>query len=402
MNKQTEQLNKLFQPLELPCGVILKNRIIKSAMSDSLGDGRGNPTDLQCKLYKRWAEGGLAASIIGEVQGNPNFAEKPGNLVLNPQSDLSKFKELAEKGSSDNSQLWMQLGHAGAMSYPPISTPKGPSKIKIPGLDCEALTLKEIKQLPTEFARTALLSKDLGFGGIQIHAAHGFLLSQFLSPLFNRRSDEYGGSIQSRMKILLEVIAEVRQAVGRHFPIAVKLNATDMLDGGLEPIDSLQVISELDNTSIDLLDISGGTYFPGAKSASDKASKGPYFLDYATEANKLTHKPIMVTGGFKNYTQAIDAINQRNIDIVGLGRAFALLPSLPNKWQKPSPVNPEFPRFSNPPEGAITAWYTMRLTEIANGGDQFIEPNLESAIKAYEERDAKRCLIWNKYFFNQG
>jgi len=400
VSKQKEESNSLFQPLELPCGVILKNRIIKSAMSDSLANGCGNPTDLQCKLYQRWAEGGLAASIIGEVQGNPNYAEKPGNLVLNHQSDHSKFKELAQKGSINKSQLWVQLGHAGAMSHLPISTPKGPSEINIPGLDCEALTLKEIKELPAEFARTAILAKDLGFGGIQIHAAHGFLLSQFLSPLFNKRTDEYGGSIQSRMKILLEVIVEVRHAVGRQFPIAIKLNATDMLEGGLEPIDSLKVISELENTSADLIDISGGTYFPGAKSASDKASKGPYFLDYAKQARKITKKPIMVTGGFKSFAQATDALIEGNIDVVGLARAFALQPSLPMDWQKSSPINSEFPRFSNPPEGGITAWYTMRLTQIAEGQEEVSEPDLETAIKIYEERDAKRCLDWNKHFFN--
>ena len=399
MGKQAEQSNSLFEPLELPCGIILKNRIIKSAMSDSLGDGCGNPTDLQCNLYKRWAAGGLAVSIIGELQGNPNFAEKPGNLVLNQQSNQAKFKELAIQGSSESSQLWMQLGHAGAMSHPPISSPKGPSELNISGLNCQALSLKDIKELPAEFARTALLAKNLGFGGIQVHAAHGFLLSQFLSPLFNKRTDQYGGSIQSRMRLLLEVIAEVRQAVGSSFPIAVKLNATDMLEGGLEQPDSLKVVSELDNTSIDLLDISGGTYFPGAKSASDKASKGPYFLDYAKEARKLTNKPIMITGGFKNYEQATNALNEGNIDVVGLGRAFALSPSLPMEWQKPEPVNPEFPRFSNPPEGGITAWYTMRLTEIAEGTEEFSEPDLETAIKVYEERDAERCLAWNKHFF---
>ncbi|MGI9414276.1 MAG: oxidoreductase, partial [Hyphomicrobiales bacterium] len=204
----------LFRPLELPCGIVLKNRIAKSAMSDSLGDGRGNPTDAQFRLYERWAEGGLAVSIIGEVQGNPNFAEKPGNLVLRPDSDVSRFKTLAQRGSVNGVQLWLQLGHAGAMAHPPISDPKGPSAIDIPGLTCAALTRDEVRSLPIEFARTAHLAKSLNFGGVQVHAAHGFLLSQFLSPLFNRRDDEYGGSVASRTRLLLEVVSEVRSAVG--------------------------------------------------------------------------------------------------------------------------------------------------------------------------------------------
>ncbi|MEJ2029304.1 MAG: oxidoreductase, partial [Maritimibacter sp.] len=153
----------LFQPLTLPCGVILKNRIAKSAMSDSLGDGRGDPTDAQIRLYERWAEGGLAVSIIGEVQGNPHFAEKPGNLLLDPASDLDRFRALARAGATNGAQLWLQLGHAGAMAHPPISQPKGPSALDMPGLTCAALTLEEIRAVPSEFARTALMAKELGF-----------------------------------------------------------------------------------------------------------------------------------------------------------------------------------------------------------------------------------------------
>jgi 2,4-dienoyl-CoA reductase-like NADH-dependent reductase (Old Yellow Enzyme family) len=143
------QRGNLFEPLKLPCGITLKNRIVKSAMSDSLGDGTGHPSGEQIRLYQRWAEGGLAACIIGEVQGNAGYAEKPGNLVLRPDSDLSAFEALAQRGSSNDAQLWLQLGHAGAMAHPPISNPKGPSAIDIPGLTCAALTPEEIRSLPS-------------------------------------------------------------------------------------------------------------------------------------------------------------------------------------------------------------------------------------------------------------
>ena len=175
-------------------------------MSDSLGDGAGNPTNDQIKLYERWAEGGLALSIIGEAQGTPHFAEKPGNLILNNQSISDLFERLAKAGATDGAQLWLQLGHAGAMADVGISTPKGPSALNLPGLTCGALSLEEIHALPAEFAHTSSLAKQLGFGGVQIHAAHGFLLSQFLSPLFNKREDAYGGSLQNRMRLLREVI----------------------------------------------------------------------------------------------------------------------------------------------------------------------------------------------------
>ena len=392
------QHDALFQPLELPCGTILKNRIGKSAMSDSLGDGCGNPTDAQIRLYERWAEGGLAVSIIGEVQGNPNFAEKPGNLVLAPGAELDRFALLAQRGAVDGSQLWLQLGHAGAMAHPPISNPRGPSAIDIPSLTCAELTLDEIQNLPSEFARTARMAKNAGFGGVQIHAAHGFLLSQFLSPLFNRRKDAYGGDIKARMRLLLEVLDDVRSAVGPRFPVAIKLNATDQLEGGFEKDDALAVISALDGTGVDLIDISGGTYFPGAKSASDGAGAGPYFTEFAESARRRTEKPLMVTGGFKTLQQAIEAVSSGAADIVGLARALVLDPALPKGWQTGTVGDPTFPRFASPPEGGITAWYTMRLTALAEDRETTDVLDLWAAVKAYEDRDNERIATWKSRF----
>lgn len=384
----------LFKPLELPCGKVLKNRIAKSAMSDSLGDGRGDPTAAQIRLYERWAQGGLAISIIGEVQGNPNFAEKPGNLVLGPTSDFDRFRALARYGSANSTQLWLQLGHAGAMAHPPISDPKGPSKLDMPGLTCSALTADEVGTLPSEFAQTARLAKELGFGGVQVHAAHGFLLSQFLSPLFNRRKDRYGGHIANRMRLLLEVVDEVRSAVGPTFPVAVKLNATDQLEGGFIEDDALAVVRALDGLRVDLIEISGGTYFPGARSASDGGFRRPYFLDFAEKARPLTRKPLMVTGGFKTLQQAADALG-RGVDVVGLARALVLDPALPNRWRSGKTGDPAFPTFEDPPEGGITAWYTMRLTEIGENRESSDAGDLKTAVKAYEKRDDARVALWN-------
>jgi len=389
---------RLFQPLELPCGVVLKNRIAKSAMSDSLGDGYGNPTPVQTRLYERWAEGGVAVSIIGEVQGNPHFVEKPGNLLLGTGHDQAAFEELARRGSANGTHLWLQLGHAGAMAYPPISTPRGPSALDLPGLACAAMTRREILDLPGEFARTASLARSLGFGGVQIHAAHGFLLSQFLSPLFNRRDDEFGGSIENRMRLLHDTIAEVRAAVGPGFPVAVKLNSSDQLQGGLEQADALKVVAALDGTSLDLIDISGGTYFPGAKSASDSTGGGPYFLDFARRARPLTKIPLMLTGGFKTLEQAVDAVSGGAIDVVGLARALVLEPDLAKTWQAGSRHNPQFPKFASPPEGGITAWYSMRLTQLAEDRETAAPLNLAAALESYEARDAMRTTLWQRRF----
>ncbi|EDQ32460.1 NADH:flavin oxidoreductase, Old Yellow Enzyme family [Hoeflea phototrophica DFL-43] len=388
----------LFEPLTLPCGITLKNRISKSAMSDSLGDGTGHPTAAQIRLYERWAEGGAGLSIIGEVQADPGFAEKPGNLVLNHNSDLARFHDLTRRGTANGMHLWPQLGHAGAMAYPPISNPKGPSALDLPGLAASAMTADEIAALPAQFAQTAKLAQSAGFTGVQVHAAHGFLLSQFLSPLFNRREDGYGGSIENRMRLLLEVIDAVRNALGPDMPIAVKLNATDQLEGGLGQEDALTVAAALDATGIDLLDISGGTYFPGAKSASDSGGKGPYFLDFAKRARQVTRKPLMATGGFKTLAQASDAVSSGTVDMVGLARALALEPGLPALWQQGKMPEPAFPRFQDPPEGGVTAWYTMCLTAIGENGPAPDTAKLDEAIAIYEARDRTRTDIWRRTF----
>ena len=387
----------LFSPLTLPCGVVLKNRIIKSAMSDSLGDGTGHPTDGQSKLYRRWAKGGLAASIIGEVQCTPDFAEKPGNLVLDDNADLSRFKALAAAGRENDAQLWIQLGHAGALAYAPTSNPVGTSALNMVGLSCSEISLDDLKAVPTEFARTATLAKQVGFSGVQIQAAHGFLLSQFLSPLFNKRDDDYGGSIENRMRLLLESIRSVRAAVGPDFPIAIKLNSSDQLEGGLAEADALKIVETLDKTSVDLIDISGGTYFPGAKSASDGSAKGPYFLEFATAARSLTSKPLMLTGGFKTREQVEDALT-KGVDLIGLARALIIEPSLPEIWQSDQQNDPTFPRFSEAPEGGITAWYTMQMTAIAEGNEIAVSGNLSEALEDYEKRDKARTDVWLRHF----
>jgi len=389
----------LSHPLDLPCGVQLKNRIVKAAMSDSLGDGAGNPTDAQMRLYERWAEGGVALSLIGEVQGTPHFPEKPGNLVLVPDADMSGMRALAQRGSARGAQIWPQLGHAGALAHAPVSNPKGPSPLEVEGLCCEGMSLPEIADLPATYARAAQLAKEAGFGGVQIHAGHGFLFSQFLSPLFNHRTDAYGGAVEGRFRIIAETIDAMRQAVGPSFPIAIKINSTDKLVGGLTEEDALKVVRLLDRTSIDLIDVSGGTYFPGAASSSDGTSaSGPYFLDFSRRARKATTIPIMLTGGFETRDQAVRVLQQGAADAVGLARALVLDPGLPNAWLTDAGRDPEFPVFDSPPRGGVTAWYSMLLTALGEDAEDHFDLSPAQSLAAYEARDAERSVTWLKRF----
>jgi 2,4-dienoyl-CoA reductase-like NADH-dependent reductase (Old Yellow Enzyme family) len=146
MIENSDSIQLLRCPLELPCGVVLKNRLVKSPMSDSLANGEGDPTEEQVRLYERWAEGGVALSLIGEVQGDPRFPEKPGNLVLGTQTNQQAVQSLISRAVVDNAHLWAQLGHAGALSHIPISKPKGPSALDVEGLQCEGMSLEEIQE----------------------------------------------------------------------------------------------------------------------------------------------------------------------------------------------------------------------------------------------------------------
>jgi 2,4-dienoyl-CoA reductase-like NADH-dependent reductase (Old Yellow Enzyme family) len=268
------------------------------------------------------------------------------------------------------------------------------------------MSIEEVRELPAKYAKTALHAKAAGFSGVHIHAGHGFLLSQFLSPLFNHRNDSYGGAIEERCSIVLEIIDAVRLAVGPAFPVGIRINSTDQLEGGLTEVDALKIVSLLNNSSLDLIDISGGTYFPGAKASSDGADQGVYFMDFAARAKPLTDIPLMVTGGFKRREQVVDALASGVVDMVGLARAMVLDPNLANTWLTEEGGNPAYPMFESPPPGGITAWYTLRLTEL--GEDREVRPtdnlqfrqslDLASALRIYEERDAQRCIIWRKKF----
>ncbi len=395
-------MTRLDAPLTLPCGAVLKNRLIKAAMSDSLGDGIGNATAEQCRLYERWAIGGTSLSLIGEAQIIPDYPEKPGNIVLTGDADLDALRALARAGASHDAQIWPQLGHAGALSHAPISTPKGPSPLNVPGLSCDGLSVAEIETLPLTYAKAAEVAKTTGFGGVQIHAGHGFLFSQFLSPLFNHRKDAYGGSVEGRFKVIADTIAAVRTAVGAEFPVAIKINSSDQLQGGLTEADALKVIRLLNETSIDLIDISGGTYFPGAPSSSDGVSTaGPYFVSFAKQAKAETSIPIMVTGGIKTRAEAVVIIETGAADAVGLGRSLVLDPDLPNTWMNGTGEDPVFPKFSAPPEGGITAWYSMRLTALAHGQEHQFPVDLTVALANYNARDAERSVRWAKRFHSK-
>lgn len=386
----------LARPLDLPCGMRLKNRLVKAAMSDGFGDGTGQPGPGQARLYARWARGGAGLALIGEVQVDPRHAEAPGNLVLVPGRDLSALRDIARAGQVDGARIWPQLGHAGALTDPAIGQPRGPSALRQAGLSCMAMTRDEIAALPGLYAQAALRARAAGFDGVQVHAAHGFLLSQFLSPLMNRRGDDYGGDLAGRFRLLGEVLAAIRAALGPHFALSVKVNATDQLEGGLCADQALEVVARLDAAGLDLVEISGGSYVPGARPSSEgRAQSGAYFADFARAARGRLRAPLMLTGGIRSRAEAVRLLRSGVVDAVGLARALVLCPDLPAAWLRGDDREADFPRFADSPPGGVTAWYQARLRALGGGAGA---ETPEAALEAQARAAARLARRWRAQF----
>jgi len=343
----------IASPLTLPCGVTIKNRIIKGAMTEGLGDPQNRATEAHQRLYRRWAEGGAGVLLTGNVQIDRRYMERPGNVAIDgPQSNeaIAALRAYAEAGTINNTQLWMQISHAGRQT--PISVskePLAPSDIPLdmPGAQFgkpRAATGAEIEDVIRRFAHTATVARDVGFTGVQIHGAHGYLISEFLSPDVNNRTDEWGGSLENRARLLLETVRAVRKAVGADFPISVKLNSADFQRGGFSHQDAIRVASWLNREGLDLLEISGGTYeqprlvglddltLHPEKSETRKEStiaREAYFLEYAKDIRAATTMPLMVTGGFRTVDGMNAALASGTMDAVGIARPMCVDPSAP-------------------------------------------------------------------------
>jgi len=259
----------ISSPLTLPCGATLKNRIAKGAMTEGLGDPFNRATSGHVRLYRRWAEGGAGMLLTGNVQVDRRYLERPGNVAIDGEQSneaIAALREYAKAGTANDTHLWMQISHAGRQTPALVNKePVGPSDkaLEMPGSQFgkpRALTGTEIEDVIRRFAHTATIARDTGFTGVQIHGAHGYLVSEFLSPDVNTRTDEWGGSLENRARLLLETVRAVRRAVGDDFPVSVKLNSADFQRGGFSHEDAVRVAAWLDAEKLDLLEVSGGTY----------------------------------------------------------------------------------------------------------------------------------------------
>ncbi|MBB1071712.1 NADH:flavin oxidoreductase/NADH oxidase family protein [Limosilactobacillus reuteri] len=323
------------QNFTLTNGLRLKNRIVKAATSETMGDRNGNPTTALFNLYRNLAEGGTGLIISGNVMVERSARGEFGNVVVDQDSNIELLTSWAKSVENHGSHFLLQLNHPGRQAPKTLnSKPVAPSAIAMTGPNAfafnppRALKIMEIKEIVQKFAQAAELAETAGFSGVEIHAAHGYLLNQFLSPAVNRRHDQYGGSLANRMRIVIEIYEAIRARTRSNFTVAIKLNAADFTPNGFMAEESLKVMQELAKRGIDLIEISGGSY-ENPKMMGN--GQGATFIEYARMAKQTVDTPIIVTGGFRTAEGIKTALSSGDTDLIGLARPLILQPDLPEK-----------------------------------------------------------------------
>ena len=331
--------NLLFTPITLPNGTTIKNRFFKSAMSEGMGTREFQPKKNIATLYKRWAEGGTGLIITGNIMVDPKGTAEPGNIVFDKNSNMEILKNWANQGQQHGAKVMVQLNHPGKQAPKTVSKQTvAPSAVPLGnGLNKlfstpRALTTSEVEELVQKFVTSAKVAKEAGFSGVQIHAAHGYLISQFLSPHDNRRTDKYGGSLENRMRFLKEIYLGMREELGKDFTIGIKINSTDFKEDGLTEEDSLKTIIELANLGLDFVEISGGTYErPAMMGATSKSTNQVFFAEYSKKLKQKIEIPVVVTGGIRSINAMNTLLNDNTTDFIGIARPLTIDPNIPNK-----------------------------------------------------------------------
>lgn len=373
----------LGQTLQLTNGAVLPNRFAKSAMSETLGTIDNRVTKDLATLYGTWSDGGTGLLITGNVMIDRRHIGEPQNVVLDDDRDMDRLKQWAQAGSRNGNHIWMQLNHPGKQSprmlnKDPVSPSAVPFRKEMRGMFAtpRALTEPEILDIIERFARSAALAEQAGFQGVQIHGAHGYLVSQFLSPHHNKRNDRWGGNPENRMRFVLEVYQAIRAATSKQFCVGIKLNSADFQRGGFTEEESLAVIERLADAGIDLVEISGGSYESPAMAKGAKAStvaREAYFLEFAEKVRERVSVPLMVTGGFRTSGIMADAVESGATDLVGIARPLAVDPNMVARIlagkQVVSSVKPIKTGIKFVDDLALmeVSWYTRQLARMGKG-----------------------------------
>ena len=397
----------LSQPLRLPCGAVLSNRFAKAPLTEGLADEHNRANERLVRLYRRWSEGGAGLLVSGNVHIDRRYLERPGNVAIDGNGGLEWIKAYAKAGTSAGNHFWMQINHPGRQgAVTRDGTFPAPSAIplKVPGrppFETRALREEEILEIIRRFAFVATTARECGFTGVQIHSAHGYLLSSFLSGLSNTRTDAWGGSLPNRARALLETVRAVRRAVGPDFPVSVKLNSSDFQKGGFTNEESVEVVRWLGEEKIDLLEITGGNYeqLPWLEDVKPSTQRREgYFLDYAKRMQSVATIPLMITGGMRTRAGMEEALRTGGMDVIGLGRPMCVDTDLCKQllarqtesavsYESSLPVDPLVISTGATPEEAKAlemwtnlVWFFVQIWRLGDG----LEPKRDmTALEAY-------------------
>jgi 2,4-dienoyl-CoA reductase-like NADH-dependent reductase (Old Yellow Enzyme family) len=372
-------MNLLQLPLVLRSGAILPNRLAKSAMSERLAGSDRAPNAPLARLYSQWSAGGTGLLITGNVMVDRERLGEPGNVAIEDDRDLAALTAWAKAATAAGNHAWMQINHPGRQSPRTLDPhPVAPSVVPMAGAygafaTPRALEDEEITAIIERFARAAEIARAAGFTGVQVHAAHGYLISQFLSPRTNLRTDRWGGDLAGRSAFLLAIVRAIRARVGPAFPVGVKLNTADFQRGGFAADEAAEVAVLLDREGIDLLELSGGTYERAAMFAEKAStqSREAFFLEQAEAIRARVAVPLLLTGGFRSRAAMEAAIASGAVDVIGLARPLAVEPDLSARLLSgdadravPVALNTGIPALD---ALLIGAWYQVQIERMARG-----------------------------------
>ena len=411
---------------------------MKAAMTEGLADVQGRVTDPLVRLYQRWSHGGGAVYVTGNVMIDGRYLERPGNLVVERDTPLEGLGRLARAGTEGGNELWMQISHPGRqctrlVNRKPVSASDVPLRLLANFARPRALEEVEINDIIERYAATAARAQEAGFTGVQIHAAHGYLISQFLSPITNRRTDAWGGPLEARARFLLSIVRATRRAVGDDFPVAVKMNSADFQRGGFAPEDSRRVAGWLNDEAVDLLEISGGTYEQPrlvglvgrastheAPKAEGTRQREAYFLDYTKQLREAVRIPLAVTGGFRSRAFMDQVLAADELDMVGVARPLcaqpdallallsaerAVLPSdeadqrLGPGWLGPTSSSTSVRALNT--QGAV-AWFYRQMIETAHDRPRLAQLSTRAALVRHIKDEVRLGLARRRHWRESG
>ena len=341
----------VFTPLTLHSGNTLPNRIVKAAMEENMADADHAPSAELIRLYQAWAQGGAGLLITGNVMVDRTAMTGAGGVVLEDASHIDRFALWAQTVQQHGAHIWMQLNHPGRQmpkdlgqtTYAPSAISLNLGSLSKQFAPPQALSTEHIEAIIERFVHSAQLAEQAGFNGVQIHAAHGYLLSQFLSPLSNVRNDDWGGDLRQRARLLLEIVRRIRAVVAPTFAVAVKLNSADFQRGGFSADDAKTVVMWLGEWDVDVVELSGGSYEAPAMQGQSRDGKSlareAYFLEFAQDIASVAKMPLMVTGGIRRVPVAEQVLDS-GVALVGMATALALNPKLPQAWRRAHPPVP--------------------------------------------------------------